>query len=133
MLSHDRWGNSALIDAINYANRTGDSEPARILRAVEGRSQSSGRAEVGDNFEKVLDKTQAENLRKQTAMNAAAEGDILTLKRLLDSGLDANCADYDRRTPLAVSFFYYSCIYILGTRCFCTEKDLTKGGEKNFG
>lgn len=91
---------------MNYANRTGDSEPARILRAVEGRSHLVKTADVGDNVEKVLDKNQAENLRNQTAINAAAEGDVVTLKRLLDSGLDVNCTDYDRRTPLAVRLLF---------------------------
>lgn len=102
MLSYDRWGNSPLADAMSYANRTGDSEPARILRAVEGRSNSLTRTDAGDNLETVMDAHQVELLRKQTAMTAAAEGDVVTLKRLLDSGLDVNYSDYDKRTPLSV-------------------------------
>lgn len=88
---------------MNYANRTGDSKPARILRAVEGRSNSLTQSGGGQDLATGMDSHQIELFRNQTAMIAAADGDVVALKRLLDSGLDVNYADYDRRTALTVS------------------------------
>lgn len=99
-LTYDRWGNLPVVDAINCEQRTGDSEPVRLLRAVEG--QVSGNPVVDDGWPE-LNSQRREQLRNHMAMEAAASGDIVTLKRLLDSGLEVDCADYDRRTPLTVS------------------------------
>lgn len=98
-LAFDRWGNSPLADAENYANRTGNSEPIRILRAVEGRTSGS----MVEASPQGLNTQQLELLQKQTALTAAADGDIVTLRKLLDAGLDVDCNDYDKRTPLTVS------------------------------
>lgn len=99
--SYDRWNNSPAVDAGNFEARTGNSEPVRLLRAIEGRS-------VGNLHEatsqRVLDTHQIEVLRNQAAMMAAVDGDVEAMKRLIEDGLDVNCSDYDRRTPLLVSF-----------------------------
>lgn len=97
-LSFDRWNNSPLVDAMNYANRTGDSEPIRLLRSVEGRA--AGHVEECG----VLDSHHRTTLVNQAAMIAAADGDVDGLEKLITSGLDLNCCDYDRRTPLMVSY-----------------------------
>ncbi|CAN8076226.1 unnamed protein product [Agarophyton chilense] len=96
-LSFDRWNNSPLVDAMNFANRSGDSEPIRLLRSIEGRI--SGHA---DGFG-MLDSHHKENLLNQAAMIAAADGDVENMRKLLTNGLDVNCADYDRRTPMMVA------------------------------
>lgn len=97
-LTFDRWGNSPLADAENYANRTGKSEPIRLLRAVEGRPITS---EVEAPPQGITTQ-QLKFLQKHRALSAAAEGDIVTLKKLLDAGLEVDCIDYDKRTPLTV-------------------------------
>jgi len=95
----DRWGNTPLADAINYEHRTGDARPVTLLRAVDNKPlalppspESTSRLNA---YQQRLSQTQA-------AMISAAEGDVMTLKQLLDNGIDVNCSDYDRRTPLAV-------------------------------
>lgn len=90
------------MDAANYERRTGDSEPIRLLRAVEGRSGGS----LGDATpQAAFDSHQREVLRNQAAMIAAADGNVATMQDLLDNGLDVNCSDYDRRTPLTVGWY----------------------------
>ncbi|KAI0565216.1 Serine/threonine protein kinase [Gracilaria domingensis] len=96
-LSFDRWNNSPLVDAMNYANRSGDSEPIRLLRSIEGRI--SGHVEGSG----ILDSHHKENLLNQAAMIAAADGDVGSMSKLIMTGLDVNCSDYDRRTPLMVA------------------------------
>lgn len=103
-LSFDRWSNSPIADAANYASRTGDTEPIRLLRAIEGRSNGPTSDTSTIN---VVDSHQRVALRNQAAMIAAADGDIATIKRLIQKGLDVNSHDYDRRTPLSVSFLRF--------------------------
>lgn len=88
---------------MNYANRTGDSEPIRLLRSIEGRA--AGHVEGCG----VLDSHHRKTLTNQAAMIAAADGDVDGLERLIRSGLDLNCFDYDRRTPLMVSYSAHPC------------------------
>lgn len=99
-LRHDRWNNTALADAINYAKRSGDSEPVRMLRAIEGRDTDGANEKSGDL---KLGSEDLMGLRFYAGMKAAAEGSLTSLRRLLYDGLDVNTADYDRRTPLMVS------------------------------
>lgn len=100
-LCYDRWNNTALVDAINYANRSGDSEPVRVLRAIESRSLCGATSATTKTME--LDSNQINVIRRYRAMNAAARGDVTTVSQMLYEGLDVNMYDYDRRTPLMVA------------------------------
>lgn len=87
-----------MADARNYESRTRDSRPISLLEEVAGKSTGN----VRDwQTAKVLDAVDEERLN-YSAMIAAAEGDTTTLRQMLMNGVDANCTDYDQRTPLAV-------------------------------
>lgn len=108
-LCQDRWKNTPLADAMNYARRTGDSEPVRLLRAIEGRDSFSNSDGNADRF----DPAREQMARNYMAMVAAVNGDLVTLRRLLNDGLDVNLFDYDRRTPLMVSCIVIQCCMVL--------------------
>lgn len=91
-LCYDRWGNTPVADADNFATRTGDSEGIRLLRAIEGRSVETSNATA----------QQKHAMLKYAAMTAVSDGDVDRLKRLIKDGLNVNMSDYDRRTPLMV-------------------------------
>jgi ankyrin repeat protein len=48
-------------------------------------------------------------------LNACYSGDIEIVKRLLNNHVNANCRDYDSRTPLhlAVSRYFFLCLHII--------------------
>lgn len=99
-LCRDRWNNTAIADALNYEKRTKNTEAVRLLRAVEGRDVGSSADTSTDRLDPELEQIG----RKYSAMIAAANGNVQSLRQLLTNGLDVNMRDYDRRTPLMVSW-----------------------------
>lgn len=98
VLSRDRWDNTPIADAMLFADKTGSSEGVRLMRAVESNQKSLDAVSESKDFE-----GQDDIYRTYAALNAAQNGDLKKLVHLLNSGLDVNSCDYDRRTPLMVS------------------------------
>ena len=87
----DRWGNTALQDAINH------NQGPVIQLLVQWKSELNN-----DNAAGRL-------------CDAASAGDIDTLKLILEHGVDPNCGDYDARTPLVYIHTYvyiHVCVYM---------------------
>ena len=78
---HSRWGGTALADAV----REGHEHIAEFLRSKGG--------------ELLYDEIRASGELCKYARN----GDVKSVKMLLDCGVDANTAAYDKRTALHVS------------------------------
>jgi len=80
--AEDRWGNTALDDALS-------GKQDEIIRVLRGHKACLGHARMSDIGALLC--------------QAANEGNVQQLQRLIDCGVDINSGDYDHRTALHVA------------------------------